>query len=348
MRKIVLLFTVTVLGVMIISCGSDQSEKSEKNESNGMIPTIEESKPLTKEVNAITQSLPTIMVIPSDALLKRIGCLTVLNNQGVAAYNRDYNKAFITNSDLKFAISAIEEEFANIGYPMENLEQQLKMITNENAMDEAEGINRDLRAELMNTARPDYVVELDYELKSDTRSRNIKKSLTYVVKSLDVFTNKTVAAVSKTNVVSESSSNDVSTILKEDFSSSISDLQNGIKQHYADQLANGSEITLRIAVLQNSDIELDDYCGDEEIGEQIVNWLKANTVNSTYKMVKNTSTEIRFTNVRIFTKDENGNSYTAYDFAKDLKKGLYKSCGLDVNNRTQSIGDSYLQIEGLK
>ncbi len=348
MRNISILIAVILISFVITSCGSDQNQKKEKSESSGMIPTIEESKQSTKEVNAITQSLPTIMVMPSDALLKRIGCLTVLNNQGVAAYNRDYNKAFITNSDLKFAISAIEEEFANIGYPMENLEQQLKMITNENAMDEVESINRDLRAELMNTARPDYIVELDYELKSDTRSRNIRKSLTYVVKSLDVFTNKTVAAVSKTNLVSESSSNNVSTILKEDFSSSISDLQDGIKQHYADQLANGSEITLRISVLQNSGVELDNYCGDEEIGEQIVNWLKVNTVHSTYKMLKNTSTEIRFTNVRIFTQDENGNSYTAYDFAKDLKKGLYKSCGLDINNRTQSIGDAYLQIEGVK
>ena len=64
----------------------------------------------------------------------------------------------------------------------------------------------------------------------------------------------------------------------------------------------------------------------------------------TYKMVKNTGTEMFFTNVRIYTQDESGNSYTAYDFAKDLKKGLKKGCGLDVSNKTQSLGDAFLQI----
>ena len=65
-------------------------------------------------------------------------------------------------------------------------------------------------------------------------------------------------------------------------------------------------------------------------------------------MVKNTSTEMRFTNVRIYTSDENGNSYTAYDFAKDLRKALRNGCNLDLANKTQSIGDAYLQIEGVK
>ena len=40
-----------------------------------MLPTVEQSNSLRKESNAITQSMPSIMVVPSDALLKRMGCL---------------------------------------------------------------------------------------------------------------------------------------------------------------------------------------------------------------------------------------------------------------------------------
>jgi len=112
-----------------------------------------------------------------------------------------------------------------------------------------------------------------------------------------------------------------------------------------DVLANGSEITLRVAVLNSSAISLEDDCGGDEITEKIIDWMKENTINSTYKMVKNTSTELLFTNVRIYTQDENNNSYTAYDFARELRKGLRNGCSLDVVNKTQSLGDAFIQIK---
>lgn len=335
MKKI--LYTLILFSVLLNSCQSSSDNSS-------MVPTKEESKSLKKESNAITQSMPSIMVIPSDALLKRIDCLSEMDNQGVTAYVRDYSKSFVQESELRFVIAGIEEEFSKKGFSLENLEQTLKQIGNNNAMDNMEGVARDLRAELMNTARPDYIVELDYELKQDPKSRNINKTLTYIVKCLDVYTNKSVASVTRANVGQESENNDVPSLVKEDFGSAIAELQTGITSHFKDLLANGIEITLRLAVMNTSSVALDDDCGEEEIGEKVITWLKENSVNSTYKMSKNTETEMFFTNVRIYTEDENGSSYTAYDFAKDLKKGLKKGCGLDVSNKTQSLGDAFIQI----
>ena len=309
-----------------------------------MLPTVESSKTMKKESNAITQSMPSIMVVPSDAMLKRMQCLKEIENQGTVSYSRDYASSFIKDSELKFVIAEIEGQFSTKGFPLENLEQTLKMINNNNAMDNMEGVARDLRAELMNTARPDYIVELDYQLKQDGQSRNINKTLTYIIKCLDVYTNKSVASVTRANIGKESASNDVPGLVKEDFSSALGELSIGITNHFKDLLANGVEITLRLAVMNESAVSLDDDCGDEEIGEKVITWLKENTVNSTYKMAKNTETEMFFTNVRIYTQDESGNTYTAYDFAKDLKKGLKKGCGLPVKNKTQSLGDAYIQI----
>jgi hypothetical protein len=336
MKKII--YLVSVLSFVLWSCGGS-------SDSSSMVPTKEESKSLKKESNAITQSMPSIMVIPSDAMLKRVDCLSEIDNQGVTVYVRDYSKSFVQDSELRFVIAGIEEEFSKKGFSLENLEQTLKQIGNNNAMDNMEGVARDLRAELMNTARPDYIVELDYELKQDPTSRNLNKTLTYIVKCLDVYTNKSVASVTRANVGKESENNDVPSLVKEDFGSAISELQSGITTHFKDLLANGVEITLRLAVMNSSSVALDDDCGDEEIGEKVITWLKENTVNSTYKMSKNTETEMYFTNVRIYTEDENGSTYTAYDFAKDLKKGLKNGCGLDVSNKTQSLGDAFIQID---
>jgi hypothetical protein len=327
--------------ILMFSCGGSGSTE----ETGKMVPTSKESQSSKKESNAITQSMPSVMVIPSDAMLKRMDCLKEVDNQGVTSYSRDYAKSFIQDSELKFVVAEIEGQFSSKGFPLENLEQTLKMIGNNNAMDEMEGVARDLRAELMNTAKPDYIVELDYELKQDPKSRNINKTLTYIVKCMDVYTNKSVASVTRANVGKDSESNDVPGLVKEDFSGAIGELSSGITNHFKDLLANGIEITLRLAVLNTSTIALDDDCGDEEIGEKVVTWLKENTVNSSYKMVKNTETEMYFTNVRIFTQDDSGNSYTAYDFAKDLKKGLKKGCGLSLSNKTQSLGDAFIQVK---
>lgn len=342
--KLKMIYSVCVWAVFLTySCGDSGSDS--KNRS--MIPTMAEAQNAKTETNAISRSLPTLMVIPSDGLLQRLGYLSEIDNQGVSSYKRDYNKALINSSDLKFVIAAIEEEFANVGYPLENLEQQLKMIINENALDQADGVARDLRSELMNTARPDYIIEVEYDMKVNTQSRNLDKSLTYIVKCLDSYTNKAISVVTRTDVGKGSGNTEIAQMIKGDFPVTIKELQGTISANYADILANGAEITLRVAVLENSGLALDNNCGDEEISEQVINWLKSNTVNSTYKMVKNTSTEMRFTNIRIFTSDESGNSYTAYDFAKDLKNAMEKGCGLNLANKTQSIGDAFVQLEGI-
>lgn len=335
------LIIAIIISTFLFSCG----ENNESENSNSMLPTVESSKTMKKESNAISQSMPSVMVIPADALLKRINCLSEVDNQGMTSYVRDYSKSFIQDSELRFVIAGIEEEFSNKGFSLENLEQTLKLINNNNAMDEMEGVARDLRAELMTTARPDYIIELDYELKQDPKSREVNKTLTYIVKCLDVYTNKSVASVTRANMGGESANNDVPGLVKEDFPNAINDLTGNITNHFKDLLANGIEITLRVAVMNSSAVALDDDCGDEEVGEKVISWLKENTVGSTYKMSKNTETEMFFTNVRIYSQDENGNSYTAYDFAKDLKKGLKKGCGLKVGNKTQSLGDAFLQID---
>ena len=336
--KLIFKLIIVISVLTFVSC-ADSSNKGKS-----LIPTTAESQSMKHETNAIHQSLPTLMVIPSDALLKKNGCFTKIRKHGKTSYFRNYTKALVESDDIKFAIAAIEEQFSNVGYPLENLEQNLKMITNENAMDAAENINRDLRAELMNTVKPDYIIELDYNTKPTVRGANIVTSLTYIVKCINVYSNKVVAAVTRANAGSGCES--VPEIIKNDFSGSISELQQGINTSFADILANGIEITLRVAVLRGSGVALDDYCGNEDISEQVINWLKKNTIHSTYKMLKNTRTEMRFTNLRIPIQDEDGNSYTAYDFAKDLKNAMRNGCRLKVTNKTQSIGDAYIQIVG--
>lgn len=335
-------FLALMISSVLLSCGGN------KNGNNGIMPTSEEVNSAESSANSITQSMPTLMVFPSDAMLDRMGFLKEVDNQGTTSYQRDYQQAFIKNPDIKFAIAAIQEEFAKNGFAMEDMEQQLKQISNNNALDEVTDVARDSRTELLNTVRPDYIIELDYSLNTDLKSRNLNKSLTYSIKSLDVYTNKVVASISKVNVGADKPENDVPSLIKADFPSSMAELKKQITAHYANLLANGIEITLRVAVSKTSDVKIDDDCGDQELNERINNWLKDNTVKQAFKMSKNTSTEMYFTNVRIAAKNADGKKYTAYDFAGELNKALKKGCSLKSKNKTQSLGDALIFIEGTK
>ena len=339
MKNIRKLLPAFIVGsVLIVSCGGGAETGG-----GGLMPTEGQITKAKGSSNAISQSMPSIMVLPSDGLLQRLGYLEQRDSDGVTQYVRDYQGAFINDAELKFAVAAIQEDFANIGFPLEDLEQQLKNLQNANAMDEATGVWRDARAELLNTARPDYIMELDYQMVRDDKARTISEKLNYVVKCIDAYTVKSIASVSRDGLGDGSGS--LASLLKADFAASLPQVQSQITNHYADLLANGVEITFRIAIDQGSALTMEDECGGDELGANINAWMKENTVNQSFKMQKNTGSEMAFTSVRIFSHDENGGKITAYDFADDLRKLLKRSCGMSVSNRTQSIGDALIVIK---
>ncbi len=136
--------------VFMFSCNTNPSNKKLTDTNNN--PSSD-----NEPVNINEQQKPTIMVIPSDALLNRLECLTQIDNQGSPSYIRDYQKAFIEESDLKFAIAEIQSQFVKAGFPLEDLEQTLKSIQDNNAVDNVDGKQKDAKTLLLNTARPDII-----------------------------------------------------------------------------------------------------------------------------------------------------------------------------------------------
>jgi hypothetical protein len=292
---------------------------------------------------------PTLMVFPSDALLKRLDCLNEIDNQGTVSYDRNYSKSFVQDSELKFVIANVEGAFSKSNYPLENLEQQLKQINNEKTMDAMESISTDARTQLLNTARPDFIIEVDYEYKQDPSSRNPKKILTYILTAIDVYTNKNVATITRSDIGNDDGSGSLAALIQKDLNENISDFQQQINNQFKDIIDNGVEITLRINTDENANLALGDEClGTENYNDWVNNWLKKNTVHSSFKSVKNSDKELKFTNVRIKTLTPSGEKYTAFDFASDLKRDISKSCGISCVNKTQGIADAYLVIKGLK
>jgi hypothetical protein len=209
----------------LASCGGNEKKNLAQNAETEAKEIAQEGK------NIISQQKPTLMVVPSDALLKRLGCLKDISQEGKTTYTRDYTKAFAEDSNLKFAITGIEGKFAEVGFSLENLEQTLKQIANEKAQDEIDNIEKDLKTVLLNTARPDIILELDYEMKPNTSGRNYMVSLTYNLSAMDAFTNKTVAAAQSAGTNSQEE--DVAKLLGVAVSENLPTLQKQIQTHFA-------------------------------------------------------------------------------------------------------------------
>ena len=114
------------LGIMfcLTGCGN-RSNSNLADKSSGDINAYESSS-----VNPIEQARPTIMVIPSDILMKRYGALKKQKIDGVNTIIYNYNKYLIANNDNKFLLSLIADSFGDQNYPIQDFEQTFKQLEN--------------------------------------------------------------------------------------------------------------------------------------------------------------------------------------------------------------------------
>jgi hypothetical protein len=292
------------------------------------------------QVQAQEAQQPSIMVIPSDNLLLRLGCLTEENQQGKKVYIRDYQKAFVEDDRLKFIISAIDERFAARGFPLEHLEQTLKQLQNETAADATENFDTDAKTRILKVARPDIILDLTYNF----TEMGMTNKLTFIMEALDAYTLKSVASAQHAGV--QTTSRDVEKLMAEQVENNINNLQDLMGQHFDDLRKNGREITLRI-VIENQAVDdfRRDRCGDSlPYAMWVQKWVRANAVNGVQKRSMATAKELRFSSIRIPLFDEEGYPVSASDWSFKLTEALVEDCNIIAIDYTQGLGDAFVVI----
>ena len=71
---------------------------------------------------------PTLMVVPSDAWCKEHGFEQTFDNQGTPEQIPDYKAAVSTDKQLNAVISKINILMADRGFPLKDLQQNVKSI----------------------------------------------------------------------------------------------------------------------------------------------------------------------------------------------------------------------------
>ena len=320
---------IALLAIVLMSCGGNGG-----NQSN--------------TVNVTQQQKPAMLVIPSDQLLQQFGKLKQQEALGKTLQVRDYNGYLLTDQDSKFIISTIQSAFIQMGYPLNDLEQTLKSINEQEMLDAIDGIQKDAKTILLTTAKPDIILELDYNIVTDRSSRDFKKSLTYTLRAIDAFSNKVVATIQQTNFEGNSKAATPATLMEAALAKDTKGFTQQINNHFNTIIETGREITLRVTIDNGVNLTMSDECLDgDTYSDFIIDWVKVNTLLGAYNMNRNTETEMYFTNVKIKTLNDNGTQYSAYDFARELSRALNKGCGIKSRNTTQGLGMATISIKGM-
>ena len=266
---------------------------------------------------------PTLMVVPSDAWCKEHGYEQTFDNQGVSEQIPDYKAAVSADKQLNAVMSKINILMADRGFPLKDLQQTIKSISNLSAEDrlvrsKASGatIAESPLDRLRRTAKADIILEIDWTV----NTVGPKSSITYNLRALDAYSNKQVAGAEGTGKGSFSA--EIPILLEEAVQDHMDSFVERLQQHFDDLLANGREVVLDMRVFEGSEVDFEKEYDGYELNEVIDNWLADNCVNHRFSKSDATESMILYEQVRIPLYKANGTAQDTYGFARELARFL--------------------------
>ncbi|QMW01720.1 DUF6175 family protein [Spirosoma foliorum] len=294
-------------------------------------------------INGQAQGIkPRLMVIPADDLLKRLNCLKYITINGVTFLERDYQKAFADQIDLRFACAAIADQFAKQGFLLEDLEHSLKELHNTNITSDIRNLQSDALTQVLNQVRPDVVLELSYQM----QKRNATNRLIFVLAAKDSYTNKVIKAIANPGLASLE--DNVPVLLTDQVLNNMNTFLNGINEHEEDIQTNGRTIKLMVSIAGSTEFELSNECSTTGVPYRdmiltLIEKYKQPDSESPNTKPGETDKLVQFINIRIpylDTKKKKGIS--ARDWVNLMQADLQKICGVKVKNASQGLGEGHI------
>lgn len=285
---------------------------------------------LTMSVAAFSQAKkPTLMVMPSDAWCYQNGYMKILSDgEGHEKQIPDYEEALRTSMDLKLAIAKINDLMAERGFPLKDLEQQVKLIqqqtAEQNIVTSKSGneLAESPIDNLLRVAKADILIELTW----DVKEQGPKRTLTYILEGKDSYTGKSIGGSNGTS--SPSFSADITVLLEEAVVAHIDNFNNRLQAYFDDLFANGREVSLEIRVFADNaagvDLESEVGTEGEELAEVIDGWMAANTVEGRFTKLGSSENYVSYEQVRIPLYKANGVAMDTEMFARQLRNYLRK------------------------
>lgn len=266
---------------------------------------------------------PSIMVVPSDVWCKNNGYMQVFDNQGTKQEVPDYKKALQSNVDLISVITKINGIMAERGFPLKNLESEIKRLETESAEDallqsksSGAGVSESPIDKLNKTAKADIIMQLTWNV----TQTGPKKLVTFILQGLDSYTAKQVAYAQGSG--SPSFTAEIPVLLEEAVISHMDNFNATLQTHFDDMFAKGREVVLRIKKFDSWDGDLTKEFNGKELNDIIEDWVRENAIKSRFDLPDESENRMLFENIRMPMYDASGKALDAKGYFKPLSKML--------------------------
>ncbi len=293
---------------------------------------------------------PTLMVVPSDVWCMKNGYIKEIpNGEGSVKKISDYEMALQNDMDLKLAIAKINDLMTERGFPLKDLEQQMKIIAQQNAEQNlvTSKAGNDMAEspidQLLRVAKADIILELTW----DVTKQGPKQTLKYILEGKDSYTGKSIGSGSGTGAPSFSA--DVAVLLEEAVLANIDNFNNRLQQHFDDMFTNGREVAIEIRVFQDNEagIDLESEFGEDEteLSEIIDDWMTEHTVEGRFSKLGSSENYISYEQVRIPLYNAKGKAMDTEAFARELRNYLRKEpYNIPVKIMNRGLGKCFLVL----
>lgn len=248
---------------------------------------------------------PIVMVVPADIWCERNRyTLPFTDETGALQTVPDYAKAVRSDENLRLVISEMSTLMADRGFPLKDMEQSLKSLTQEkNELSLLQSKTSGSRiAEsptdlLKRTAKADIFLDLDFHL----HRQGPRRYIAFNLRANDAYSGKTIASVSGEGKPSTALSTGV--LLEEAVLNYMDAFNAALMAYFDDMARNGREIKVNVLVWENApfDLEKEFEYGSETValGEIIDFWMDDHCRQGRYSRVNGSENEIRYEQVRI-------------------------------------------------
>jgi hypothetical protein len=289
---------------------------------------------------------PTLMILPSDNWCEQRYFMTEFDNQGTKQKVPNYKQAFQEDTEIGQVISKIGSLMIDRGFPLKDVEQELKAIEARNAEDNmttstasGSSISESPLDKLKNKAKADIIIQIWWKVNKTEQG----KSVSFILEAFDAYTSKRIA--SSTGNGTPNNTDIVPVLLQNAILANIDPFAAQLQSHFDDMFNNGREILVTVKKWNSWDKNMETEIDGKEITDYVNEWLQKNTVKGRFNMSDATENNIRCEQVRIPLFDSSNNALDARQFAKGLQK-YFKAApfNFEVKLMTRGLGEAIIVL----
>lgn len=296
---------------------------------------------------------PSIMVVPSDQYCISRGYSTTFVSEGVEQTIPDYRQAMQNDPQLRLVITKMGGIMADRGFPLKDLEQELRNLERQSAelemlasTETGAGIAESPIDRLKRVAQADIILDLDFTVST----RGSQNWISFNLRGIDAYTSMMIAGAAGTGEPSSAAPLDL--LLEEAVLSYMDEFNGRLMNHFQNMFDQGRQVSIMVRVWDSAFFDLyevfhhDGY--DMELIDIIEYWIEDNTVEGRYSLATGSNNFLRFEQVRIplFTTDPRGRE-RAMDtrrFVSNLASYLRQNFNIESHIHQRGLGEAWLII----